>query len=331
MHQLSYTLATWDVRDSRTIGPIVSVLRQVFHTHSQGEDWFIWKHYRNPWGPSIVTYAVHDETDEVVAVRAFWRWQLLCRSRVYRAFQPCDTATLPAHQRRGLFTQLTLRAVDHAATDGAAFLFNFPNRSSAPGYLRLGWQPEGRLLTLCRPARLGRSALALLRWIRGSRTPFTPTAPRAPSASRSDFAHFAALKGPEPEGFAGVRTAESLAWRFGEHPAYIYAVALGDSCGFVYRAGQQLGMRVLSVEDLRCRGDWSNLQLLLHDTARHEDADVLTVVLSEGHPAVGQLRRSGFLRAPTNGRLVVRSLLTQSAGSSPCDTWALTGCDIDTH
>ena len=54
-------------------------------------------------------------------------------------------------QGRGLFTALTLHAVDACAGEGIDLVFNTPNEPSRRGYLRLGWRDVGRLATAVRP------------------------------------------------------------------------------------------------------------------------------------------------------------------------------------
>ena len=73
-----------------------------------------------------------------------------------------DTATHPDYQGRGIFSRLTLHAIDELRADGVAFVFNTPNDQSRPGYLKMGWQPVARLPVLFRPRSIG-SLLAVAR------------------------------------------------------------------------------------------------------------------------------------------------------------------------
>ena len=69
------------------------------------------------------------------------------------AVRAVDTATDPEFQGRGIFTRLTLEALDELAADGVDFVFNTPNARSRPGYLKMGWQVVGRLAAAVRPTR----------------------------------------------------------------------------------------------------------------------------------------------------------------------------------
>ena len=111
---------------------------------------FAWKHERNPFGPSLAWVVEHH--GRVVAVRLFMRWEFRRGGTTVRAVRAVDTATHPDHQGRGLFTALTLHALEACRADGVAFVFNTPNVQSLPGYLKMGWREVGRPRTAVRAA-----------------------------------------------------------------------------------------------------------------------------------------------------------------------------------
>ncbi|ELY99384.1 GNAT family N-acetyltransferase [Natrialba asiatica] len=102
-----------------------------------GEDWFAWKYERNPYVDSV-PIMIARRGDELVGARAFFPLRLAAGDDEFSAFQPCDSMVRPEHQRQGLFTRLTERAIDRY--DDADVFFNFPNHRSLPGNLKLGWQ-----------------------------------------------------------------------------------------------------------------------------------------------------------------------------------------------
>jgi hypothetical protein len=125
---------------------------------------YTWKHEINPFGPSSAW--VVEKAGEIVAVRLFMRWEFTRGEQRLRAVRAVDTATHPSQQGRGLFTALTLHALDAERSAGTAFVFNTPNVQSRPGYLKMGWRQIGRLPGALRP----RSTRALPTIVR-SRTP----------------------------------------------------------------------------------------------------------------------------------------------------------------
>jgi N-acetylglutamate synthase-like GNAT family acetyltransferase len=102
-----------------------------------------WKHVENPHGASPVLVA---ETDgQVVGVRAFLRWQWQYKGKVLQAIRAVDTATHPDFQGKGIFKKLTLQGLEDAKAAGIDLVYNTPNESSKPGYLKMGWVEMGRM------------------------------------------------------------------------------------------------------------------------------------------------------------------------------------------
>jgi len=115
----------------------------------KSEAFWRWKHVDNPFGKSPVLLAV--ENHQLIGVRAFMRWEWRKGDKVHRAVRAVDTATHPAHQGKGIFKKLTLQLVDQCRLEGVDFIFNTPNKSSKPGYLKMGWIEQGRLPINIRP------------------------------------------------------------------------------------------------------------------------------------------------------------------------------------
>jgi GNAT superfamily N-acetyltransferase len=109
----------------------------------KSEAYWRWKHVDNPFGRSKVLLAI--ERNEIVGVRAFMRWTWTHHGRLYEAVRAVDTATHPQHQGKGIFKTLTLKLVDECKNEGLHFIFNTPNAQSCPGYLKMGWEPAGKI------------------------------------------------------------------------------------------------------------------------------------------------------------------------------------------
>lgn len=115
----------------------------------KSESFWRWKHIDNPFGKSPVLLAFEGET--LIGVRAFMRWEWRYEDKVYKAVRAVDTATHPNHQGKGIFKKLTLQLVDQCKSDGVDFIFNTPNTSSKPGYLKMGWMSNGKMKVYVRP------------------------------------------------------------------------------------------------------------------------------------------------------------------------------------
>ena len=128
-------------------------------------EYFAWKHEQNPFGPSPAWVAV-DGNGGLLGFRTFLRWEFIRGPAVVRAVRAVDTATRPDVQRRGVFSRLTMTAVEALIRDDVEFVFNTPNPRSLPGYVRMGWRRVGRLPVGVRPASVPRLAALRRREVR---------------------------------------------------------------------------------------------------------------------------------------------------------------------
>ena len=134
----------------RDIEQIVTLNQRVFSEQEHFDitrdgKWFRWKNIDNPFGKSIVIVA-ENENGEIIGSRIFWPWKFKIRMSEFIAYQPADTVVDPEYQGRNLFYDMTKKAIDITLENNGAFLFNFPNKNSIHGYLRLGWTFVGKLV-----------------------------------------------------------------------------------------------------------------------------------------------------------------------------------------
>jgi GNAT superfamily N-acetyltransferase len=109
----------------------------------KSETFWRWKHLDNPFGVSPVLLAFQGE--QLIGVRAFMHWQWQQGDKIYKAVRAVDTATHPDFQGKGIFKKLTLQLVDSCTASGVDFIFNTPNKSSQPGYIKMGWHSLGNM------------------------------------------------------------------------------------------------------------------------------------------------------------------------------------------
>jgi GNAT superfamily N-acetyltransferase len=214
---------------------------------------FAWKHRDNAFGESPAWVAV--DGDQVVGLRTLMRWEFHTPAGPARAVRAVDTATHPDHQGRGIFSALTMRAVNELRAEGVDFIFNTPNDKSRPGYLKMGWQPVGRLPTGLQPA-----SIPALPRIAAARVPAelwsTPTeAGLAPADAFEDEAAVTALlaAAARPGGVSTRRTPEYLRWRYGFEPLAYRAILAGSSVSaglLVFRLRRRGRATELVVADL---------------------------------------------------------------------------------
>jgi GNAT superfamily N-acetyltransferase len=185
-------------------------------TIPKSESLWNWKHEQNPFGNSYVLLAVENEM--LIGLRAFMKWTWKWNDKTYKAIRAVDTATHPDFQGKGIFKKLTLKQLELCKEEGVHFVFNTPNTQSMPGYLKMGWQVQGRMpikFKVARPVALG-LRVALKKTISG------PPAPGHTSDWQALLKAFGSAAPPSP---AGLHTPYSLSyvnWRYATNPLFAY-------------------------------------------------------------------------------------------------------------
>ena len=130
MNKIAYR----EVDYNRDITEIVELLQMSLSGEHTKES-FLWKHYYNPFGQSYGLIAIDE--GKVVAVRMFMRWCFGKGSKLRKALRPVDSATHPRYRRLGIFTDLTIKALE--SCKDYDFIFNTPNEKSLSADKKLGW------------------------------------------------------------------------------------------------------------------------------------------------------------------------------------------------
>jgi GNAT superfamily N-acetyltransferase len=302
---------------------------------------FAWKHRANPHGESPSWVAV--DGDRVVGFRTFLRWRFRQDGDHVAGVRAVDTATHPDYRGRGIFSELTMHALDALAEEGVAFVYNTPNEASLPGYLKMGWQRVGRLPVLSRP----RSPRALLRLAR-ARTPAerwslesTAGVPAADALDRDDRIGTLAER-PTTTPASGAtdvariqtaRSVEHLRWRYGFAPLGYRAVLVSDDPDdglAIFRLRRRGAATEAAVcEMLLPGGDATLHRRLVTRIVRESGADHAVLLGRAGSArrpasALGE----GLLQVPGQGPVLVWRAVRQTA-PPPAHAWDLQLGDIE--
>jgi GNAT superfamily N-acetyltransferase len=296
-------------------------------------EFFRWKHAANPFGASFMILAEAD--GRIVGLRAFMRWRFVANSREITAVRAVDTATDPDFQGLGIFTRLTLRALEELQTEGV-LVFNTPNDKSLPGYLKMGWTPVGKVpvrLRLRRPLRFLRGFRHLREQgeARGAGPPVE--APTASQALRdAEGASFLEVLHGDGSRLATPRTAAYLRWRYGDAPRLDYRAVLEQGRGMaifrVHPRGRSWEAAVAEV--LVQPGDVSAARRLLSRVARAARVDHLTCSFPADWAAGRAAPWAGFVQAP-GGPVFVTNPLADGLEPDPrrLESWALSLGDLE--
>jgi GNAT superfamily N-acetyltransferase len=196
---------------------------------AEDDAFFAWKHEQNPFGRSPMWVAC--DGTRVAGFRTFMRWEFVERGgHVVRAVRAVDTATDPDYQGRGIFTNLTLAALEELRAEGVDTVFNTPNDKSLPGYLKMGWKVVGRLPVSVMPTRLRSFATLARGRMPASLSSVLVNAGIEPSTAFADPECVARLLGSVRVGrhLTTRRTPEFLAWRYGFRSLHYRVLPAGD-------------------------------------------------------------------------------------------------------
>lgn len=89
----------------------------------------------NIYGDSVVVVVYID--GRPVAARALWRNDI----NGMEAYQPGQTCVTEQCRGKGIFSKMTRLSVNMLPPK--SIIYNYPNKNSYPGYLKMGWQLEG--------------------------------------------------------------------------------------------------------------------------------------------------------------------------------------------
>jgi hypothetical protein len=255
------------------------------------------------------------------------RWEFLDGGRTVRAVRAVDTATHPDYQGRGIFTSLTLHALDELAAEGVGFVFNTPNDQSRPGYLKMGWQVVGQLPTVVRPSRWHRAGVILRARVPAERWSTPSDAGEDAAAVLADGAAVGALLDARGRGPAGVATKLSpayLRWRFGTpllgYRAVVAPGGVEHGLAIFRLRGRGPATEAAIVALLTRAGDRRTAGALVRTIARASGADYL-LAIDRGAVAPG-----GLVRLPRTGPLLTWRSVTAPA---PPSAWNVTLGDIE--
>jgi GNAT superfamily N-acetyltransferase len=264
-------------------------------------DFFSWKHRRSPFGRSLMLVAEDD--GRVVGLRAFLRWRFRAGERTVAAVRAVDTATHPGYRRRGVFSRLTTEALE--ALDGEAeFVFNTPNPSSLPGYLKLGWRKVGRVPVRVRAGHFWRRSMS---------------APPAAAVLDESLAPLLNRTSPPNGRLATPRNLDYLRWRYASAPRLDYRAVREEGGLAVFRVRRRGRLREAAIAELLAV-DREVERRLVRAVARAAPV---------GHLAFSGRRLPGFLRVPRGPTLVVRPLGDVDPDPARPGSWALSLGDLE--
>lgn len=296
--------------------------KQEYFANSRTLEWWNWKYERNVFGKSIIMIA--EDKDRVVGARIFWAWEFVCRGQILKAYQPVDTVVHPDYQGQGLFTKLTVKALNQATEIGADLLFNFPNENSLPGNLKLGWNYVAKLPWLVRPLK----PIHLLKTLKNKEkaTPVELDEKYRITPEMCDELL-------ERESFDGLlRTKQSkefLWWRYGENLFFKYgALQVREGrrkLSAIFEVNQKGTRREMIIVDILGSSEMIKKQFKeLIIVAKSMNVDFMTTIMTNGYEMV-ELRSLGFMKVRKKNLVALPLNLSLESKVIDIDNWRIVG------
>lgn len=299
-------------------------------------EFFRWKHHDNPFGRSPAFVA--DAGGALVGFRILMRWRWRAGDRRWGAVRAVDTATHPDHQGQGIFTRLTLGAVDGLRGD-ADLIFNTPNDKSRPGYIKMGWADVGTVPVALRPRRPLRVARGIREARVGASEVAVPCTLPPASAAFADPAAVAGLLERVADGDGRLctdRSVDYLRWRYAQAPGLDYRhVAVrrgGELVGLAFGRPRRRGpLAELTLSELLvARGDRAALRALLRQAARGSGCDHVATVTGLDPSLRPAFLRAGYLTLPGQGIvLTTNPLAAVEPDPTHLASWAFSLGDLE--
>jgi GNAT superfamily N-acetyltransferase len=306
--------------------------------HDRPEEFFRWKHERNPHGLSHIVLA--EVEGRLASMRAYMPWPLVVNGgeRV-DAVHTVDIATDPAFRGCGISSQLSRQSIDLLRRT-RSFAFGIPNDMSTSQSRRVGWRPVGRVPVWVRVRR----PLRVLNRARSLRSQGSSLAvPSVEAARAADWLS-------DGDGLTALLSdVRAVGPRLGTDadPAYMrwrYEPLLGDYRAVAEHDGGRLaGLAIFalrrrgglwegSVCELFVRpGDRRTTARLLHQISDAAPLDYLAAVPPAGSALARTLSRAGFVPAPIGGRALGVTPYRDGLAPDPLrrDSWSLSFGDLE--
>ena len=298
------------------------------------EDFWRWKHQQNIFGPSPAVVA--QAGPKIIGLRTFIRWQWRSNQDDVRAVRAVDTVVDPKWRGKKIFSRLTIELMNQMKAEGVHFIFNTPNKSSLPGYRKLGWVIVGRIPLWIRPLKLFRIASS-----------FFKKGPRQSTTELEDYSEITELfKQPGLETFLQnlmvserryhtVRTIEYLRWRYGTIAGFTYhakwRLEKQDGAVLIFRKRIRRDLQELSISEILVSPGKTGIEIavsLLRELVALCNADYVIATARAATPELAVFRRSRFLPFGAVGPVFTVRVLNEPQNLPDPSVWSNWRCSI---
>jgi len=327
------TYHIWDPKEEALIPRFLELKAKAMKREANHPHWFKWKHLNNPWGASLVVYAVHQPSGRLVSMLCCWRWKLLSAGKVVEAYHHTDGGSDPLFTGKGIFKELVQMTMSAQVANGVPISYGFPNQQSVHPYVKWGYKlNQSSTVSLYKPINRVRLLMEMIR-NKGHLAPIA-YAERGNGAVRllTGLDKVPLTKPELPKGtLATVRDRGVLVWRYLQNPEVLYSSLELDDRVAVLRSGVHQTVRETSVVDIL---NWADMNLkavksLTREIADETKADVITITLSAGHPLLKLFQSAGYSHYAKRDRVMIAHSTDSQIPIPDSNGWIFTFGDMD--
>jgi hypothetical protein len=132
--------------------------------------------------------------------------------------------------------------------------------------------------------------------------------------------------------WTGSRDIEFVRWRYRTLPLYRYSFVDNEGYGAVLKISDRMGLREAQVMDIFHDPPLTGngFRRLMKRIGRETEVDIVTLLLTSGHPLRRHLRRARFLPIRNNVNFFALPLVESVRPPAGQQDWAISGCEIHT-
>ena len=325
--------------------PLLIGFLQEFLAHQSNKRRFDWLYLENPHGPARAWTAIDETNGTLVGVAAAFPRRVCAAESTVLGYVLGDFCVHPGFRSLGPALQLQRACLEMMGSASPSFGYDFPSKTMAAVYRRLGAEPRECMLRLAKPLRVDRQIASrvksglVARGLRalGNRAlnwrNARPSAQQAEEIALHDGAcgeEFTILAAHlrNRDQLSVERTAEYLNWRFLAHPSerFEFLTARRKKALAAYLIFAHSGEDARIV-DLRGMDDTELLRNLISqavETLRKRGVMTVSVSILAWHSYVKLFENLGFRRRESCP-VVLYPTVTPSPGTgmSRADRWFL--------
>ncbi len=309
-----FAICVWDTK-SDIVNEFCEVLKLSFNKEvdiSHVRDQFIWQHTQNPFGSSIVLYAVDVEKNVIASIQTFMVRKIVYNDFRIICYESGNSATSPDYRKQGLWSRLFNHGIQVMNDNNASFWYGFPNKISYPILLRIGATDYGKLNYLIKPT--GNYFKLPYYYIlkKNEMKNFVQDPKEMNKRFTSLEIDDNVLKTERDNNFKnlwyGERNSDYYNWRLFHSPMYTYENVEDDRCTAFIKRGYRSGLHEVKLVDVLFRVEDSLIRKAVKDLCRtireFYKPDFISISLTIDHPYYEKFASEGFYRAPVTVKLV---------------------------